>query len=343
MWEFSRDLSAHLRKEGKLMMSNQYGEKFFYPFMDMFGMECSGGSQGLDGYNYPRTMAYQKPVSWLDYWLIRSKDGPAGFDRETAMNYCLLMGIFPGTADFIEKNKANFEAVRPVYKKYIPLITETSEAGWQPMTHARSAQNVLVERFGDLRQRGVVYFTVMANRAFKRDSADLAIDASELGIKPAMRLIVGELTENKLISLSKPVSGEVTAHVAFAGPNRTSVIRIATPEALTRIYVRQAAEHARRVAAQMKWTMELPASNEVKSALRERLPTITPVVQKLDRAASGDRPRNLKTLTGLRSDAADLARSIRDLPQSFVAKEICLAQCSATVDRLEKALTIVSK
>lgn len=144
MWEFSRELSRALRQRGRLMMANTYppADQFFFPFLDMFGTETSGGS--MNPPPYMRLYAYHKPISFLDYYLIGSHfhAPPDWFSLERAMHNCLFWGVFPGSSDFTATNRApvEVEAARPLYRRFIPLITEVSEAGWEPVTHASSPQ-----------------------------------------------------------------------------------------------------------------------------------------------------------------------------------------------------------
>jgi len=75
---------------------------------------------------------------------------------EKFMKRCLAYGMFPGffSADASTQQyfsqPALYNRDRPLFQKYIPLCRRVAEAGWQPVTKARSGQpNVVVERFGD--------------------------------------------------------------------------------------------------------------------------------------------------------------------------------------------------
>ncbi|MBQ6247897.1 MAG: hypothetical protein IJK04_13585 [Kiritimatiellae bacterium] len=47
------------------------------------------------------------------------------------------------------ENPAIYDRDRDLFKKYVPLVREVAEAGWEPVTLARSSnRNVFVERFG---------------------------------------------------------------------------------------------------------------------------------------------------------------------------------------------------
>jgi hypothetical protein len=56
-----------------------------------------------------------------------------------------------------------YERDRPLFKKYVPLCKRVAEAGWEPVTLARSSDSrVYVERFGEK------FFTVFNDSAEQR-------------------------------------------------------------------------------------------------------------------------------------------------------------------------------
>ena len=74
---------------------------------------------------------------------------------EKYMKRSLAYGMFPG---FFSHNAAEghyftrpelYERDRPLFQKYVPLCKRVAEAGWEPITAARSSDaRVYVERFG---------------------------------------------------------------------------------------------------------------------------------------------------------------------------------------------------
>jgi hypothetical protein len=74
---------------------------------------------------------------------------------EKYMKRCLAYGMFPG---FFSHNASEghyftrpelYERDRDLFRKYVPLCKAVAEAGWEPITRARSdRQDVYVERFG---------------------------------------------------------------------------------------------------------------------------------------------------------------------------------------------------
>ena len=71
------------------------------------------------------------------------------------MKRSLAYGMFPG---FFSHNASQghyftrpelYNRDRPLFKKYVPLCKRVAEAGWEPVTLARSSdERVYVERFG---------------------------------------------------------------------------------------------------------------------------------------------------------------------------------------------------
>jgi hypothetical protein len=52
-----------------------------------------------------------------------------------------------------------YDRDRPLFKKYVPLCKRVAEAGWEPLTQARSSdEKVYVERFGAGRVRYLTVF-----------------------------------------------------------------------------------------------------------------------------------------------------------------------------------------
>ena len=78
-------------------------------------------------------------------------------DVERYMQRCLAYGMFPS---FFSANAATghyfsqpalYERDRPLFRKYLPLVTAIAEAGWRPVNRLLSAEgtDVFAEQFGD--------------------------------------------------------------------------------------------------------------------------------------------------------------------------------------------------
>ena len=99
---------------------------------------------------------------------------------EKYMKRSLAYGFFPG---FFSHNASEghyftrpelYDRDRPLFRKYVPLCKLVAQAGWEPITGARSSdEHVHIERFGDGETR---YLTVF-NDSPDRRTATISLDA----------------------------------------------------------------------------------------------------------------------------------------------------------------------
>jgi hypothetical protein len=146
---------------GKFMMANSTPDSVCWlaPWLDVMGTEWDWNPDGVwrpmsdADLLYRRSLCGTKP-----YCFLQNSD----FDRfpyakvEKYMKRCLAYGMFPG---FFSANASEghyfsrpdlYDRDRPLFRKYMPLIKLVAEAGWRPITGARSSDPaVYVERFGD--------------------------------------------------------------------------------------------------------------------------------------------------------------------------------------------------
>jgi len=172
VYEFTRWLSTDVHAMGKLMFANGVPYRFAWlcPWLDVMGTETDWLSQGK--YRPAsdaqmclwRTMAGPKP-----YLLLMNTDyqtfGPEMVERYFQRS--LFYGMFPGMFSHNAadnpywQNPKWYNRDRPLFKKYQPLIKRIAEAGWQPVTGARSDNpQIWVERFGP-DAAGATYLTVL--------------------------------------------------------------------------------------------------------------------------------------------------------------------------------------
>ena len=100
------------------------------------------------------------------------------------MKRSLAYGMFPG---FFSHNASQghyftrpelYDRDRPLFKKYVPLCKLVAEAGWEPITRARSSdEQVYVERFGDR------YLTVF-NDSPERRTATITLEGPVAASRP---------------------------------------------------------------------------------------------------------------------------------------------------------------
>jgi len=159
-FEYIRAIARDVHAMDKLMMANStpIGLCWLAPLLDVMGTETDWNPGGTwrpmsDGeLLYRRALCKGKPYCFL-------MNTP--FERfshelvEKYMKRSLAYGMFPG---FFSHNASQghyftrpelYERDRDLFQKYVPLCKLVAQAGWEPMTLARSSsKDVHVERFG---------------------------------------------------------------------------------------------------------------------------------------------------------------------------------------------------
>jgi hypothetical protein len=160
VFEYVRAIAKDVHGMNKFMMANGTPGSLCWlaPMLDVMGTETDwnhGGKwrpMGDSELLYRRALCRGKP-----YCFLMNTD----FEKftpelvEKYMKRCLAYGMFPGffSHNASEKqyftNQALYDRDRPLFKKYVPLCRKVAEAGWEPVTLARSGNDrVYVERFG---------------------------------------------------------------------------------------------------------------------------------------------------------------------------------------------------
>jgi hypothetical protein len=159
--EYARGMAENVHATGKLMMANATPGRLCWlaPMLDVLGTETdwnhSGKWQPMSDADllYRRAMCKGKPYCFL----MNSEFEKFPYElTEKYMKRSLAYGMFPG---FFSHNASEghyfsrpelYERDRPLFKKYIPLCKLVAQAGWEPITLARSSdERVYLERFGD--------------------------------------------------------------------------------------------------------------------------------------------------------------------------------------------------
>jgi hypothetical protein len=122
-----------------------------------------------------RTFALHKPVTNLLQEGSYEKPVPE-LDQQGVKQYIehqLFYGFYPGISTIGGEEKPGYagwkryfgpakqyERDRQLFKKYIPILRRINNAGWQPVTYAKTNQkNIWVERFGSW-ENNDLHFTV---------------------------------------------------------------------------------------------------------------------------------------------------------------------------------------
>lgn len=189
-FEYVRAIAQDVHAMDRFMMANSTPDRLCWltPLLDVLGTETDWNPGGVwrpmsdEDLLYRRVLCKGKPYCFLMNTAFES------FSHEHVERYMkrsLAYGMFPG---FFSHNASQghyftrpelYERDRDLFKKYVPLCRLVAEAGWEPITLARSdSDGVLVERFGDR------YLTVL-NDTDRRQRATITIEkdasrASEL-------------------------------------------------------------------------------------------------------------------------------------------------------------------
>jgi hypothetical protein len=208
VYELTKWMANDLHGMGKLTFANgvPYRLSFLCPWLDVLGTETNWLSDGKyapasdEQMNLWRTMAGQKP-----YLLLMNTDfdtfGPEMMEKyfQRSLFYGMFPSMFSHNAaeNVYWQNPKWYERDRQLFKKYIPLIKQVAESGWEPITYATSSnQRIYIERFGS---HGKLYLTLM-NNSSQPQSGQIAVDMKALGIIGATGF--RELINKKEISLS---------------------------------------------------------------------------------------------------------------------------------------------
>ncbi len=155
-------LAQSMRARGRLLMANTVpvSNSLLAFHLDVMGTETNWKRGGRwepmpdDEMMYRRAICGGKPFCFLQNTDF-TKFSHA--DVERYMQRCLAYGMFPS---FFSANAATghyfsqpalYERDRPLFKKYLPLVTIIAEAGWRPVNRLLAAEgkDVFAEQFGD--------------------------------------------------------------------------------------------------------------------------------------------------------------------------------------------------
>lgn len=226
VFEYVRAIAKDVHGMGKYMMANGAPTRICWlaPLLDVMGTETNwnpGGRwqpMGDAELLYRRALCGGKP-----YCFLMNTD----FDRfgpelvRKYMERSLAYGMFPG---FFSPNASTghyftrpelYERDRPLFRQYVPLCRLVAEAGWRPITAARSSNPVVyVEQFGDQ------YFTVF-NDSREPQETKITWDPSA---KPAGK--VRELIRGDTLAVAEGPPPELTLRLE---PETVALLDI-TPE-----------------------------------------------------------------------------------------------------------------
>jgi hypothetical protein len=198
-FEYVRGIARDVHGMGKLMMANGAPTRLCWlaPMLEVMGTETDWNPQGRwrpmsdADLLYRRALCKGKPYCFL---MNTEFDNFPPERVEKYMKRSLAYGMFPG---FFSHNASGrqyfrqpalYDRDRPLFKKYVPVCKLVAEAGWEPVTQARSSdERVYVERFGNA---GTRYLTIF-NDSPDRRTVTIALEGQ---VPEASRELVGGQT-----------------------------------------------------------------------------------------------------------------------------------------------------
>jgi hypothetical protein len=231
--EFVQWIADDVHGLGKLMMANgvPYRFTFLCRNLDVMGTETDWVRQGKwqpmghDHMSLIRTMCAQKP-----YLFLMNTD----FDAlepyvERYFQRSLFYGMYPSMFSPVASSSQGaywitprwYNRDRELHKKYQPIIRRVAEAGWQPITLAKTeTSGILLERFGP-NDAGEVFITVF-NDGKGPQTATITVDASLAKGKTATELVSGQAipasaTNGGSVSFTVVLKPEQCAAVRLSG------------------------------------------------------------------------------------------------------------------------------
>lgn len=293
VFEFTRWISDDLHRIGKLCFANgvPYRFTFLCPWLDVMGTETDwlpGGTYQPASFaqmDLWRTLSGAKPYLLLlntDYERFGTNYVERYFQRS------LFYGMFPSMFSHNAaenpywQNPKWYNRDRPWFRRYLPVIREVAEAGWQPVTQAVCDNpKILVERFGPAAD-GSVYYTLFNDSAAPQTGV-LSETAAD---PPAAPRRATELLSDATL----PTAG--AGWTVQVGPQAAAAVKVHPPTRLSQASVDAEGAVRLTVEAPLGTTQVLEWSRDLAgwSALATNLIVARPLAW-LDETAVGDPQR----------------------------------------------------
>lgn len=162
VFEFTRKIGADMHSQNKMLFGNGVPYRFSWLLanFDIMGTETVWLSEDKKSYApiKDEQMALWRTLSGRKPYLLLQNTDFSCFDHsmvERYMQRVLFYGLFPSmfSVDAAShpywENPALYNRDRDLFKRYVPLVKEVSEAGWEPVTLAKSSnKKVFTERYG---------------------------------------------------------------------------------------------------------------------------------------------------------------------------------------------------
>ena len=214
MYSYTKAIRDRCDENDQLLMANmvfpERGIAQYVHMVDVPGSEC-GPDWGWEPYvqRLRRTMAYRKP--WL--LLMGHATGNSGNwgasvasyeDRENIMKSSIAYGLFANVIGY-RVPLSEYEAARPLFRKYAYIAVMQDKLGWNPVTYAALSGTGFAdcERFGDL-GTGAAIFTAYNTGERKTDfegQMQIDLNAMKVSSARAKKLLAYDLVNNEFLPI----------------------------------------------------------------------------------------------------------------------------------------------
>lgn len=171
VFEFTRWMADEVHQLGKLTFANSvpYRFTFLCPWLDIMGTETDWNRGGRWSPPSDATMSLWRFMSGAKPYVLLMNTAYDAFTPDLVEKYfqrCAFYGFYPSmfshnaSENPYWQNPKWYNRDRPLFRRYLPIIKQTAEAGWRPVTGATCDNPALwLERFGP-GTNAAVYVTV---------------------------------------------------------------------------------------------------------------------------------------------------------------------------------------
>ncbi len=179
-----------IREKRYVTMANMDAKYAAYaaPFLDMIGVgeDFAGDDDSEADFCQDRTVAYRRSLSFGGAGMLQVSPEEA----ERRFRLLLFHHIYPG---IFTRRAEEVERVRPLYRKYIPLMQAMGAAGWEPVTYATvDDPAVRVERYGPGAGRQVYFALRNASDTAKKVQLSVDLLGLQIGGPAGSRLVASD-------------------------------------------------------------------------------------------------------------------------------------------------------
>jgi hypothetical protein len=207
VFEFTKWFCDDVHRLNKLTFANgvPYRFTFLCPWLDVMGTETDWNPGGQWRPPSAATLSLWRTMSGAKPYILLMNTRYDAFTPDLVEKYfqrCAFYGFYPSMFSHNAaenpywQNPKWYNRDRPLFKKYIPIIKQVAESGWQPVTLATATNaNVWLERFG---QPGTDKFYLTAfNSTAQPQRTTIALSPDAIAGKSVAS--VTELLENRVV------------------------------------------------------------------------------------------------------------------------------------------------